>query len=293
MRCIFVSARYGFSLAATLMLAFGCGTGAPVDSEPRIAMDELAILDQLQGYDTSGAFTRVNAAPYPSEVAAGATLNVWVSSFAAVAYEAISPDAQGSGVRLPEGTLIIREVIDEAGALKKLTLMAKGPAGYNPELGDWWFGVANPDGTPVKENGANLTGKLTQCFGCHLPRANDDFLFGVSLDARPGTGEEPLPEDEEPPSDPGPVCGDFYCEAPESCSTCITDCNVCMPDDNGGDDHDDGYDDDGDDGDDDHDDGYDDDHSDDDDHHDDDSDPDGGYAMSTVTSSAARFSRQA
>ena len=88
------------------------------------------------------------------------------------AYRAIHPEA-ASSASIAVGTVIVREVFDAQGQLAKLTRMAKGPSGYDPTLGDWWFGEATPDGNPVR------LGRLTDCHGCHEPRAAEDFLFGV------------------------------------------------------------------------------------------------------------------
>jgi len=204
-------------------------------------VDDAAFMLSVQTYRDSGDFAEITDKGYPSAVASGAAIRVWLSAFAATPYRVVDPDVAGSGVRLPEGSLIIREVYDGAGALKKLTLMGKGARGYNPAVGDYWFGVTAPDGTPQVENGAELTGKLEQCFGCHQARGEvDDFLFGVPAAARPGTDPQPQPDPEPsppPPVDPGPVCGDFACEAPESCDLCPSDCCYVPPpddDDHGG-----------------------------------------------------------
>lgn len=75
--------------------------------------------------------------------------------------------------------MIVREVLDANGEVAKLTMMAKGPPGYDPTLGAWWFGVTDPNGRPLVQDGQLLVGRLTQCHECHSERADDDFLFGV------------------------------------------------------------------------------------------------------------------
>ena len=77
------------------------------------------------------------------------------------------------------GTVIVREVLDARGQITKLTVMAKGPPGYDPSLGDWWFAVTDPRGVPLTENGVVQLGRMNQCHNCHLDRGRDDFLFGV------------------------------------------------------------------------------------------------------------------
>ena len=200
------------------------------------ALNEDTILAAVaQGaYHYSPQFTPVNHGAYTSAISP-AKINVWVTSADFAAYSAIAPEKTGSGVKLAPGAMIVREVLGADGSPAKLTLMVKGPPGYNPDLGDFWFGVTEPNGTPLQENGAKLTGKLTQCFGCHIPRANDGYLFGVPLSARVAAidaGTSAPPDAGAPPTAPRDVCGDFYCGSTESCVTCSVDCGAC--DDDGG-----------------------------------------------------------
>jgi hypothetical protein len=116
---------------------------------------------------------------YTSNLAPNPQIELWINQGAAAAYKKVHPDRKGANVDLPEGTLIVREVF-EAGKVAKLTVMGKGAPGSNPVVGDWWFGVTTPTGTPLWENGQELLGKLPQCVNCHDDRgAADDFLFGV------------------------------------------------------------------------------------------------------------------
>ena len=136
-------------------------------------------------YQTSGMFTEVTRIPYPSVAKPGVLIREWVNTSALATYEAVSPGTTGSNVTVAPGMTIVRAVVDEdAGTIDGLTLMYKGPAGYNPALGDWWFGVTDPSGNPAEEDGGAELGLLTACFGCHIPRQNDGFLFGVPLDDR-------------------------------------------------------------------------------------------------------------
>jgi hypothetical protein len=161
---------------------------------------------------------------------------VWVTSADFQKYSRITPDQHGSGASVDSGTMIVREVLDAQGQVAKLTIMVKGPAGYNPSVGDFWFGVTQPDGTPLVDNGTKQLGKLTQCFGCHISRASDGYLFGVSLNHRlgpPSNGDGMVTTDggvvsPAPPAPPNTdVCGDFICGPTESCASCPTDCHCC------------------------------------------------------------------
>jgi hypothetical protein len=121
--------------------------------------------------DSYHGFAQINAQPYTSSIGAF-DINLYVND-ATDAYARIHPETSGSNATMPVGTVIVREVLDGSGAVSKLTIMAKQPPGFDSTLGDWWFGEADPDGTPRQ------LGRLTECHGCHLPRAHDDFLFGV------------------------------------------------------------------------------------------------------------------
>jgi len=212
-----------------------------------IKVDETAILSTLAGHRDSPAFVRVNEASYPTALGTGADINLYVSANGYAQYASINPDAQGSGINVPEGTLIIREVLEPNAAIKTLTLMYKGPKGYNPELGDFWFGVTDAAAKPALDTaGAPKLGRLKECFSCHIPRASDGYLFGVPLDVRPmaiPTPTTPIPPTTPlpppPPPTQQPVCGDFACNGNESCATCSYDCGRCPPDDDGDDDGDD------------------------------------------------------
>jgi hypothetical protein len=237
-------------MMGTALTAGGClpdYLGSGTTTEAASQMDETAISASIANgaYRYSAQFTPLNRDPYLSTAAANTRINVWVTSSQFSAYSKIDPDKPGSGAKLSPGGMIVREVLTADGSVAKLTLMVKGPPGYNPALGDYWFGVTEPDGTPLEENGARLTGKLNQCFGCHIPRANDDYLFGVPAAARqPGMTTTVTPDmamqmleapdmSWVPPPPPRPpvhvnVCGDFYCyKYTESCSTCPSDCGRC------------------------------------------------------------------
>ena len=59
-------------------------------------------------------------------------------------------------------------------------LEQNGPAGYNPAIGDYWFGVTDARGTPLTDDqGHRRAGRVEACYSCHLEREADDFLFGV------------------------------------------------------------------------------------------------------------------
>lgn len=144
-------------------------------------LDEAALV--ARGLSYRSTFRQVSSR-YDSRASAGARVVVWASDDAVAEYPRIDPDAQGSHEMIPEGAMIAREVFDAQGTLTKLTFVAQGPAGYNPQSGDLWFAVATPRGELAAIDGMSQHGALTSCSGCHAGRAMDGFLFGVPRDAR-------------------------------------------------------------------------------------------------------------
>jgi len=170
-----------------VLVALAAGCTSPMNPAPSgpaaggATVDEASILASIAGgaYRHGARFEAVSGAPYPSAAATQTDVDVFVTAPDYAMYARISPDQSGSGASLAPGATIVREVLDGNGVVAKLTLMVKGPPGYNPTVGDFWFGVTMPDGTPVVDNGVAQLGKVSACFGCHMPRASDGFLFGV------------------------------------------------------------------------------------------------------------------
>jgi hypothetical protein len=157
------------------------GPGQPTATGPDAGgtnqMTELdqAITETARTYKMD--FSKIDAAAYQSTLGAfNINLYVWGD---ARDYRGIHPETLGSNADLPVGTVIVREVLDAQGGIDKLTLMAKGPRGYDGTLGDWWFGELDAQGAPIVKEGQLRVGRLADCHGCHVPRASDDYLFGV------------------------------------------------------------------------------------------------------------------
>jgi hypothetical protein len=146
------------------------------DARAMEPLDSLLVAEAIN----AGAFTKISKAAYPSTLG-GFTINVMTNQDSRD-YRKIHPEATGSQTVILPGTLIVRQVLDPDGAVTKVTLMAKGPPGYDPSIGDWWFGVTDPSGAPLSDDSGVQAGRLTACHGCHLPRADDDYLFGVPVD---------------------------------------------------------------------------------------------------------------
>ena len=147
--------------------------------------DEVALQATLTARDYRGAgFVQLNTTPFASGIEAGDWVTMYVSKDAAAAYEAVSPDSLMHGAAFPVGGIIVRQVSDASGKLTALTAMVKRDAGYNPEVGDFFFGVADVDGTPETDDGQLMWGKPAACAGCHQQRADAGYLFGVETAVR-------------------------------------------------------------------------------------------------------------
>jgi hypothetical protein len=105
---------------------------------------------------------------------------MYVSSDAAAAYEAITPDADGAGAPFPVGGTVVRAAYDDKGALAALAVMVKRERGYFADVGDFFFGVTDVDGEPQSDEHGLLWGKVSECAECHEGRATSGYFFGVA-----------------------------------------------------------------------------------------------------------------
>jgi hypothetical protein len=177
----------GRSLAPVTFLSLAClAGGCTENSDPSTMVDESALLARVQNEAYSGSlvFQRVNLVAWKSGLAPNPNIDTYVDRDGASEYTQIAPEKDGSGADVPVGTMIVRQVLDQDGAVAKITLMAKGPPGYNADCNDFWFGVTDPLGQPLITDGRRMTGHLEQCYSCHQTRPHDGFLFGVPMTNR-------------------------------------------------------------------------------------------------------------
>jgi len=64
---------------------------------------------------------------------------------------------------------------ESANSVRKLTLMVKMPAGYDPDHADWWYGVADAGGKLKR------SGKIYGCISCHRRVEETDYTFSRKL----------------------------------------------------------------------------------------------------------------
>jgi len=151
---------------ATGVLA-GCTENDEVDSPE---LDEAALLQAVLAYSES--LSRVNPEPLLSKHSA--MVDVWVAPENVAQYESL-----GSSSPLPtkfsEGTLIVKNQLDEDLQPFNATVMYKAFPGYNPEVNDWWFATVDLRSGELDEAGPDLP----SCVSCHSDVTSTDFVFGL------------------------------------------------------------------------------------------------------------------
>ena len=78
----------------------------------------------------------------------------------------------------PAGTIIVKENFDNSRELKNLTVMAKVDS-WDPDNGDWFWGMYGPDGTVLAE------GSLGGCISCHEGMKVNDYVVINPLNEEP------------------------------------------------------------------------------------------------------------
>jgi len=157
----------------------GDGDGDPAtgdgDGDPG-GVDEAAIIAAAQNYED---WVLINTQPFQSAGHDGgnAVVNIWVPADVADQYKAIDPDAP-QATTFAEGTIIVKEHVDENFEYMAATIMYKGPEGYSEASGDWWWGVGDLVGGELSMSGPDLEG----CIGCHSAYPDTDWVVGVPAD---------------------------------------------------------------------------------------------------------------
>ncbi len=138
----------------------GAGTSG---GEPGV--DEAAIAEQAVAFES---LEKINDEPLQSQHGLASTMNMWVDAAAAPAYASL-----GAGTAFDPDTIILKEQLNADGELDSIAVMYKGPAGYAPDAGDWWFGLVNPDGS------VRLGGQPDACVSCHADASDQDWAWGL------------------------------------------------------------------------------------------------------------------
>ena len=180
----------GLMVVAGVALAAACGAEADGSDEARAAPAAAAATAAAPLPDTTGAamWAHLQGEDYQTEWELwpdkgrlyegqqphGARLTTYLND---IAYEALMSDAG----TFPPGAVVVKENYTPDGTLAAVTTMFKRP-GYNAEHNDWFFTKHLADGSLDRApNGMELEGRLPGCQGCHIAKADNDYIFTSEL----------------------------------------------------------------------------------------------------------------
>jgi hypothetical protein len=165
-----------------LLSSLSSGCLAQIIPEHEHAGETDAALQSMlaSGSFRTAGFARINQAPFESGLVPDQMVSMFVSTDAAAAYQAVSPDSNQAGAPFPVGGVIVRAATDTHGGFAALTMMVKRESGYYPESGDFMFAVTDAQGKPVTGDDGVEWGPLKSCGSCHHARASSGYLFGVA-----------------------------------------------------------------------------------------------------------------
>lgn len=107
---------------------------------------------------------------YEGQEPHGMLLTMYVND---IALEALAAGAAS----MPDGAIVVKENYTPDGTLAAITTMYKRN-GYNPDHADWFFTKHLASGElDTAPDGMPLEGRLPGCQGCHVARADNDYLF--------------------------------------------------------------------------------------------------------------------
>src|SRR5688572_12253262 len=96
---------------------------------PAIQIDEEAVHSELAKYRDEAAFDEISQDAYPSALPETPYVDLYADVGASTEYAMVHPETSGSKVLIPEGGIIVREILDDTMTAQHLTVMVKGPAG--------------------------------------------------------------------------------------------------------------------------------------------------------------------
>jgi len=148
--------------AVTLLLIALLAAQAYADSSAGACGDEAGFQ-----FENWRKWTRVTEEPIVSPGHSYHWVDVLVDDLAEATYLSASAP-------YPECARILKPIYgDEAGnEVLRLTAMVKMPSGYDPDHGDWWYGVYDAAGVVGQR-----AGRLEDCIRCHEEAAETDYLF--------------------------------------------------------------------------------------------------------------------
>ena len=138
-------------------------------------VDEQAVLGRA--FDYKSELEQVNVMPEPGTHGDADTINYFAAAENVQLFLTIDPERTDQDVSFIEGSMFLKEHFDTAGEVIGFTVMYKGPPGYNPDGGDWFW-------ARVSEGAVTHQGQIGFCVDCHTMVESTDFIYGVPLDNR-------------------------------------------------------------------------------------------------------------
>lgn len=156
------------ALLAAPMLAVAAGEGKAAMPAPA-GKDLWDYLTQVK-YQKSFTLWPGKGKLYKGTEPHGALLTTYVNKPALAAIK-------GKKGTMPADAIVVKENYMPDKKLAAITVMYK-VAGYNPEVGDWFWAKYTPDG---KVEAEGKSGMADMCIGCHGKAKGNDFLFTGDL----------------------------------------------------------------------------------------------------------------
>lgn len=120
------------------------------------------------------SWTKINTERFESGGHKAAWVDIYTEPQHADAYKALG-GTMPIGFRVVKAQYKTKDATEASG----LTVMGKMEAGYDPENGDWFYGVYDATGTKAIKQG-----KLGMCLECHDADEDTDYLSGVPEEYR-------------------------------------------------------------------------------------------------------------
>lgn len=175
--------RTRFTLTAALVLATACSeperapradeleSSESSDSgEPTVELQLDDIRREVSGYQQK-LVAMTDEHEFSETHAEAASVRVWASKDAKDTFLSIDPNDSSQRASFSEGTMFVKEHFNIEGTLIGINVMFKGPDGYNPNAGNWYW-IATQGETVIH------SGRPSHCIGCHSAAVNTDFVVG-------------------------------------------------------------------------------------------------------------------
>lgn len=155
--------RGGLWLLAFLVATAGAATAADLD----FCHDE-----EWMTFEDYPQWTKITDEPVISYAHGENWIDIYANELAAQPYVDLAS-------AYPECAAVVKAIHMGEGdpAIRKLTVMVKMPAGYDPEHGDWYYGSFESTGTVAVDE----TGRVEFCMSCHEVATETDYLFSDSV----------------------------------------------------------------------------------------------------------------